>query len=194
MFLKKEIDNSVSFLKKGKSLLYPTDTVWGLGCDAFNEDAVKKIYEIKNRNYSKSMILLVESMNRLSELVGKIPDFTKKIIYENFVRNKKPITIVYEVQKNIKYDFLVEKPKRTLAVRLTHDFFCTCLIKNLNRPIISTSANLSGFDSPESFYDINPYILGKIDYSVNIRRKERAFYKNSMILKILSDKIKIIRK
>ncbi|WP_341658533.1 L-threonylcarbamoyladenylate synthase [Blattabacterium cuenoti] len=189
--VEEEIERSVDILKKGKNLLYPTDTVWGLGCDAFNLQAIKKICEIKNRNLSKSMIVLVESMDRLHQLVGKIPHFTKKIILDNFIKNEKPITIVYENTKKIASNFF--RQDNTLAVRLTHDPFCICLIQNLDRPIISTSANLSGFVTPKSFSEINPFILNKTDYVVNFRREEKVNYRSSSIIKIVSNQIKILR-
>ncbi|WP_185860867.1 L-threonylcarbamoyladenylate synthase [Blattabacterium cuenoti] len=186
-----EIEKSVDILKKGKSLLYPTDTVWGLGCDAFNIQAIKKIYEIKNRNIYKSMILLVESLDRLSQLVGKISFLTKRIIVENIIKKDKPITIVYENTKKIASNFFIQD--NTLAIRLTHDPFCICLIKNLDRPIISTSANLSGLVTPKSFSEISPSILNKTDYVVNFRRKEKAKYSSSSIIKIVSNQVKILR-
>ncbi|WP_185863400.1 L-threonylcarbamoyladenylate synthase [Blattabacterium cuenoti] len=186
-----EIEKSVKILKKGKVLLYPTDTVWGLGCDAFNIQAIKKICKIKNRNIYKSMILLVESIDRLHQLVGKISFFTQKIIFDNLVKKDKPITIVYENVKKMESNFF--KPYSTLAVRLTYDPFCICLIRNLDRPIVSTSANLSGFVSPKSFSEISPSILYKTDYVVNFRREEKAIYSGSSIIKIVDNQVKILR-
>ncbi|WP_341661793.1 L-threonylcarbamoyladenylate synthase [Blattabacterium cuenoti] len=190
-YVVEEIEKSVDILKKGKNLLYPTDTVWGLGCDAFNLQAIKKICEIKNRNLSKSMIVLVESMDRLYQLVGEIPHFTKKIILDNFLKKEKPITIVYENTKKIASNFF--RKDNTLAVRLTHDPFCIGLIQNLDRPIISTSANFSGFVTPKSFSEINPFILNKTDYVVNFRREEKVNYRSSSIIKIVSNQVKILR-
>ncbi|WP_185853483.1 L-threonylcarbamoyladenylate synthase [Blattabacterium cuenoti] len=187
-----EIEKSVEILKKGKSLLYPTDTVWGVGCDAFNIQAIKKICKIKNRTFSKSMIVLVENIDRLYQLVGEITDFTRKIIVDNIEKKNKPITIVYDHVNQIASSFLRRKDN-TLAVRLTYDPFCVCLIQNLNRPIISTSANVSGFPAPKSFSEISPSILKKIDYAVNFRRKEIANYSSSSIIKIVSDQVKILR-
>ncbi|AFJ90619.1 L-threonylcarbamoyladenylate synthase [Blattabacterium sp. (Blaberus giganteus)] len=186
-----EIEKSVEILKKGKSLLYPTDTVWGLGCDAFNIQAIKKICKIKNRSIDKSMIVLVENMDRLHQLVGKVSNFTKKIIVDNLIKKNKPITIVYENTRRIASNCF--RRDNTLAVRLTYDPFCICLIRNLDRPIISTSANFSGFVSPKSFSEINPCILSKTDYVVNFRREEKAHYTGSSIIKIVSNHIKILR-
>ncbi|WP_185861420.1 L-threonylcarbamoyladenylate synthase [Blattabacterium cuenoti] len=187
-----EIKKSVDILKKGKILLYPTDTVWGLGCDAFNMQAIKKICKIKNRNIFKSMILLVESMDRLCQLVGKISFFTQTIILDNLVKQEKPITIVYDNIKKIKSNFI--RKDNTLAVRLTYDPFCIFLIRNLDKPIISTSANFSGFMTPKSFSEIHPYIIRKTDYVVNFRREEKAIYSGSSIIKVVSDhNIKILR-
>ncbi|WP_185867292.1 L-threonylcarbamoyladenylate synthase [Blattabacterium cuenoti] len=186
-----EIEKSVNILKRGKSLLYPTDTVWGLGCDAFNIQAIKKICEIKNRNIYKSMIVLVESMDRLHQLVGTISSFTKEIIIDNINKKDKPVTIIYENAKKIPSNLF--RQDNTLAVRLTYDPFCTCLIRSLDRPIISTSANLSGFISPKSFSEISPAILSKTDYIVNFRREEKAKHSASSIIKIISNQIKILR-
>ncbi|WP_185871793.1 L-threonylcarbamoyladenylate synthase [Blattabacterium cuenoti] len=186
-----EIEKSVDILKKGKNILYPTDTIWGLGCDAFNIQAIQKICEIKNRNICKSMIVLVESIDRLHQLVGKISDFTRRIIINNLVKKDKPITIVYKNTKKIASNFF--RQDNTLAIRLTYDPFCIGLIRKLDRPIISTSANFSGFMTPKSFSEINPAILSRTDYIVNFRRKEKPNYSASSIIKIVSNKVKILR-
>ncbi|WP_185858670.1 L-threonylcarbamoyladenylate synthase [Blattabacterium cuenoti] len=191
MSFDEEIEKSVDILKKGKNLLYPTDTVWGIGCEAFNIHAINKIYRIKNRNCSKSMIILVESIDRLHQLVEYVSDFTIKILIDNFEKNKKPITIVYDHIRQIASSIL--NKENTLAIRLTNDSFCSCLIQNLDKPIISTSANLSGFSSPQYFSEISPSILSQVDYAVNLRRKEKAHYRNSSIIKIVSNKVKILR-
>ncbi|WP_185851131.1 L-threonylcarbamoyladenylate synthase [Blattabacterium cuenoti] len=192
-FFYDEIEKSVKILKKGKILLYPTDTVWGLGCDAFNIKSVKKIYEIKNRCFSKPMILLVEKIDRLSKLVENIPDFIKKIILHKNQNKRKPLTIVYNNPKKIISKFLLNKKDNTLAIRLTVDPFCSALIRCLNKPIISTSANLSGDSTPKSFEEISHSILENIDYAVNFRREETSISRNSSILKIVSNKVKILR-
>ncbi|AER40507.1 MAG: threonylcarbamoyl-AMP synthase [Flavobacteriales bacterium] len=191
MSFHKEIEISVKILKKGKVLLYPTDTVWGLGCDAFNLNAIEKIYKIKNRDISKSMIVLVEKIDRLYELIERIPNLVKRIIQDNHIKRKKPITIVYDNPSKKIYNLLIRD--NTLAIRLTNDLFCNSLIKELDRPIVSTSANLSGFQNPKYFSDIHPSILSKIDYAVNFRRKEKSRYNHSSIIKIISNKVKILR-
>ncbi|WP_185883062.1 L-threonylcarbamoyladenylate synthase [Blattabacterium cuenoti] len=192
MCFQDEVDQSVKFLKNGKNILYPTDTVWGIGCDAFDINAVKKIYRIKNRSFSKPMIILVDKIDRLYELLGKkISIFTQQLILYNDQINQKPITIIYQVKKRIFDKFFYKG--NTLAIRLTHDPFCKCLIQKLNRPIISTSANISGFNTPKSFSEIAPYILSNIDYAVKLKRKEKAHHKNSQIIQILSNRIKIFR-
>ncbi|AWU45498.1 L-threonylcarbamoyladenylate synthase [Blattabacterium punctulatus] len=193
MYFYKEIEKSVKILKRGKCLLYPTDTVWGLGCDAFNLNSIEKIYKIKNRNISKSMIILVENIDRLYELIEYIPNLVKKIIQDNSIKKEKPITIVYKKPRKIVSNLLINSQDNTLAIRLTNDPFCSHLIKTLDRPIISTSANLSGFPTPKSFSEISYSILNKIDYSVNFRRREKARYNSSSILQIISNKIKILR-
>ncbi|WP_185864604.1 L-threonylcarbamoyladenylate synthase [Blattabacterium cuenoti] len=193
----KEVEISVEKLKNGKILLYPTDTIWGLGCDAFNINAIKKIYKIKNRKIYKPMILLVENIDRLYSLVGKISDFNIKIISDNIRYRKKPITIIYDHIYDKKIPNLLfsrnDYHQYSIAIRLTNDPFCAHLIKKLDKPIISTSANISGYDSPRFFYEISYDILKNVDYAVNIRRNEQSNYANSSIIKIISKKIKILR-
>lgn len=183
-----EIERSLQILKKGKILLYPTDTVWGIGCDATNELAIKNIFSLKNRNLLKAMIVLVDSIYKLSELV-KIP----KIAFELIKKIKRPLTIVYQNPIGV-CNLLLSKDK-TLAIRLTNDPFCNFLIKKFGKPLVSTSANYSGEITPLSFDQIDKNILNKVDYVVNIRRKEKAFYKNSFIIKFLKcGKLEILRK
>ncbi len=189
----KEIERSVYILKNGKSLLYPTDTVWALGCDAFNKQAINNIYKIKYRDLSKTMILLVDNIYRLYELVGDISPFIKKVILYNLKQKTQPITVVYRVKNNKIFRNLIKKNDNTLAVRVTYDPFCIRLIKKLDKPIISTSANLSGFSSPKSFKEINSYIIKNIDYAVNYKRYKQSIYNHSKIIKIFSKKIKILR-
>lgn len=183
-----EIEKSLKILKKGQILLYPTDTVWGIGCDATDELAIKNIFTLKNRSLFKAMIVLVDSLSKLSELV-KVP----KIAFELIEKNKRPLTIVYQNPKRVSK--LLLSQDNSLAIRLTNDPFCKLLIKKFGKPLVSTSANYSGGITPLSFDQIDKNILNKIDYVVNIRRQEKAFYKNSFIIKILEcGKLEILRK
>ncbi|WP_185877501.1 L-threonylcarbamoyladenylate synthase [Blattabacterium cuenoti] len=193
---KNELYNSIDVLMQGKIILYPTDTVWGIGCDAFNLNSIENIYRIKKRDKYKPMILLVDSINRLQNIVGPISDFIKKIVIYDCKKNKKPITVIYDkiYKSNVISKYSRVNWNNELAVRLTYDLFCINLIKKLNRPIISTSANLSGYVTPRSFSEINKRILKKVDYIVNLRRNEKSIFYESTILKIVSNKIKVIRK
>lgn len=196
MFFKTEIEKSIKILKKGKVLLYPTDTIWGLGCDPFNINAIKNIYKIKKRRTDKNIILLVDEITRINYIIGKkVPFFIKEFILVNKIKKNKPITIIYDINKKNKLPKFFTKGKNTVAIRVTHDLFCSCLIKKLDKPIISTSANISGFSSPICFSEINLLILKNADYVVNIRRKEKSKYRNSKIIQFLSSKkIKILRR
>ncbi|WP_317168512.1 L-threonylcarbamoyladenylate synthase [Blattabacterium cuenoti] len=185
-----EIEQSVKILNQGKSLLYPTDTVWGLGCDPFNIQAVKKIYKIKNRKLFKPMIILVENINRLHDLITFIPNKLMKLLEQNI---NKPMTIIYDNPRKIISNCIFIKHDKTLAIRITMDTFCYNLIKNLDKPLISTSANLSGDPTPKSFSEIHPSILNKIDYAVNFRRQEKSMYNESSIIKLVSNQITILR-
>lgn len=187
-----EIKKSLKILKLGKILLYPTDTVWGIGCDATNELAIKNIFLLKNRSYLKPMIILVDSITKLSELV-KIPPQAVQLIKQI----QKPLTIVYQNPNPIlgKVSKLLLSEDNTLAIRLTKDFFCKLLIQKFGKPLVSTSANYSGSVTPLSFNDINTNLLNKIDYIVNIRREEKALYRNSCIIKFLKcGKLEVLRK
>lgn len=186
-----EIEKSLEILKTGKILLYPTDTVWGIGCDATNELAIKKIFHLKNRNIFKTMILLVDSIFQLSKLV-KIPTQAIKLIKTI----KRPLTIVYQNPKNpIGVSKVLISQDQTLAIRLTKDLFCKVLIQKFGKPLVSTSANYAGQITPLSFDQIDKNLFQQIDYVVNLRRQEKAFYKNSFIIKFLkSGKLEILRK
>lgn len=185
-----EINISLKILKLGKLLLYPTDTVWGIGCDATNEVAIKNIFKLKNRSHFKAMIVLVDSITKLSELV-KIPPHAIQLIKQI----QKPLTIVYQDPIWGKVSKLLLSQDNTLAIRLTKDLFCKLLIQKFGKPLVSTSANYSGSLTPLSFDEINKNILNKIDYIVNIRRQEKALYRNSCIIKFLKcGKLEVLRK
>ena len=136
-------------LKSGGIILYPTDTIWGIGCDATDDKAVMRIFELKNRDQNKPLIILVESEKRLQDLV-EVP----AIAWDIMDLSEKPITIVYDAPKGISKNLLAEDD--SIGIRLVKDEFCKRLISKLNKPIVSTSANFSGEKSPKSFADISP--------------------------------------
>ncbi len=173
-------------LDKGKTILYPTDTVWGIGCDASNEKAVAKIYEIKQREESKSLIVLVSSLNMLKKYV-RVPKKAIELIKET----TKPTTIIYKNPKNVAEN-IINKKDNTLAIRIVKDDFCRKLIKKFRKPIVSTSANISGEVTPKSFSEISQPILSSVDYVVNLR-ENKISTKSSTILKIDGEDIIVIR-
>ncbi len=138
------MEKSLEMLKNGGVILYPTDTIWGIGCDATNVEAINKIFEIKKREKTKSMIILVENERRLQDLVD-VPEMAWQIID----LSEKPVTIVYENPKNLPKEILAEDG--SIGIRLVKDDFCRKLISKLNKPLVSTSANFNGDKSPLKF-------------------------------------------
>lgn len=182
-----EIETTLEHLKKGNIILYPTDTTFGLGCDATNSDAIKKIYQIKNRSDSKSLIILVESERRLQQLV-KVPDVAWDLI--DFA--EKPITIIYDNPKNLPSELIASD--NTIAIRLTKDDFCKKLISKLNAPLVSTSANISGEQSPKKYSDISQKIKTEVDFIVPDCKTFTPKYEASTIIKLSANGlVKIIR-
>lgn len=187
--MKIELDKALEVLKAGGIILYPTDTIWGIGCDASNEEAVKKIYEIKKRSDQKSLIALVESDIRLERTVEEVPVMAWDLIDYS----EKPVTIIYDAPKGIAPSAV--NIDNSLGIRIVKDLFCKKLIQGLNRPIISTSANISGEKQASCFAEISEEIKNSVDHIVNLRQDERAENQSSMIIKLdRSGLIKIIRK
>ena len=178
--IKEELSFSEQTLKAKKIILYPTDTVWGIGCDATNEAAVAKIYKIKNREESKSLVILVSSLHMLKKHVS----VSNKIL-ELLTKITKPTTIIYENPKGIALN-AISKKDNTVAIRIVQDEFCRKLIKRMGVPIVSTSANISGKPTPKSFTEIEKPILNSVDYIVNLHQ-DRIATKSSTILKIKKD-------
>ena len=187
MINNKLIKKSLSSLKKSDIILYPTDTVWGIGCDATNEEAVKKIYKIKQREESKSLIILVASVDMLRNYVENIP---KKAI-DILKRTTKPTTIIYSNPKGLASNTIASD--NTIAIRIPQSEFCIQLIKEFGKPIVSTSANVSGEPTPKSFSEISEAILKNVDYVVNLQQ-DKVSEKSSTILKLREDgEVEIIR-
>lgn len=164
--MKTELENAIEVLEKGELILYPTATVWGIGCDATNPNAVEKIYKLKNRTSNKALICLVSGIEMLKEyLEDSIPLKALEIIRES----EQPITIIYSNPKGIARNLVLED--NTLAVRIAKDDFCRELIKNFEKPIVSTSANISGHHTPKAFEQIDSEIAKGVDYIVNLYRE-----------------------
>lgn len=185
--MKQDIDKSLITLKKGGTLLYPTDTVWGIGCDATNTDAVKKIYALKKRTESKTMICLVSDYKMLQNYINDIPKLADNIL--NYITE--PTTIIYDKPIHIAKNLIAEDG--SIAVRIVKEGFAHQLIKKLNKPIVSTSANIANNPAPKSFEEIPSAILKGVDYVVNLPH-EKKDVKPSAIIKLSNDgTIKIIR-
>lgn len=183
-----EVNKAVQILKQGGIILYPTDTIWGIGCDATNSDAIKRIYQLKQREESKSMICLVSEFNMLNKYVEAIPE----VAYDILKHTNNPTTLIYDRPIHIAENIISDD--NTLAIRIVNHAFCNQLIKKLRKPIVSTSANISNNPSPKSYSEISTEILKGVDYVVNLDRKKKST-KASSIIKLNSDgMVKIIRK
>lgn len=181
------INTAVDFLKKGHTIIYPTDTIYGLGCDATNYDAVEKINALKERDPSKSLIVLVDSFQMLESIIEEVPDMAWEVLKVN----KKPLTIIYDRPKNVAEN--VVSSANTLAVRVTNDPLCRSMIRKLRKPIVSSSANLSGEPSPVHFSDISEKLKSQVDHIMDIPLVHKDI-KPSSIMQISSNGIiKIIR-
>ncbi len=187
--LDQELTNALAALHSGGTILYPTDTVWGIGCDCTNERAVDKIFKIKKRDSLKSLVLLVDNDARLLRYVKTVPEMA----WELMQYSEKPLTIVYPEGKNVAKNMI--GPDKSIAIRVTSDLFCKKLITVFDNGLVSTSANISGNASPENFSDIDEEIISAVNYVVNLRQEERTPASPSSIIKIgLKGEIQIIRK
>jgi L-threonylcarbamoyladenylate synthase len=174
----KEISAALETLQKGGIILYPTDTIWGLGCDATNEDAVSKIYSIKQRRDEKSMLILLDDAEKLHDYVRQVPDIAWNLIEVA----DKPLTLIYPGAQNLAENLIAEDG--SIGIRIVRDEFCRKLINRFRKPIVSTSANVSGMPWPPNFQKIDRNILKLADYIVNLRQKEEARGKPSGIIKL----------
>lgn len=184
-----DIKGSLDILRAGGVILYPTDTIWGLGCDPTNESAIDRIFEIKSRGENKSLIILADGLPMVERYVTEIPE----IVYELAEVSDSPLTIIYPEGKNLAAGVYGED--HSVAIRICHDEFCRELISRFRKPIISTSANFSGKASPANFSEIDKSLIGKVDYTVNHRQNDRSKGTASPVIKVNYDgTIKIIRK
>ncbi|MCH2021294.1 MAG: threonylcarbamoyl-AMP synthase [Saprospiraceae bacterium] len=161
-----QIPELISTIEKGGLILYPTETIWGIGCDATNEKAISKLNKLKKRSADKNYILLVDNIDLLSQYISYIPPKARNLI-EYF---SKPLTIVYDQPKNIPDSLLADDG--SIAIRVTSDPFCKTLVNRLAKPIVSTSANISGSPFPTSFDDIEPLIKEGVDVIAEYRQNE----------------------
>lgn len=186
--MKNEIKNAIEVLRQGGVILYPTDTIWGLGCDATNENAVQRIYSIKKRAESKSMLVLIDSDAKLQAYVEVVPDMAWDLI----ALTDKPLTIIYPGAKNLASNLISEDG--TIGIRVTSEMFSKTLCERFRKPIVSTSANISGEKAPSCFEEISPEIIEAVDYVVNFRQEDTTPAKASSIIKLgVGNEIEIIR-
>ena len=186
--MREEIENALATIKKGGLILYPTDTVWGIGCDATNPEAVEKVFKLKQRSDQKALICLVNDFKMLNQYVENVPE----VAYDILKYAQKPTTIIYDQPIRVAENLVAED--NSLAIRVTKDKFCQTLIQKLRKPLVSTSANISGQKTPQSFAEIDPLILEGVDYIVNLRHEKKTG-KPSAIIKLKNDgSVKVIRK
>ena len=175
-------------MREGGVILYPTDTVWGIGCDATNEDAVRRVYEIKQRQDSKAMLVLVDSSVKVDFYVRDVPE----VAWDLIDLADKPLTIIYSGARNLAANLLAEDG--SVGIRVTNEDFSKHLCQQFRKAIVSTSANISGQPSPKNFSEISEEVKSAVDYIVGYRQEEMSNPKPSSIIKL--DKggvIKIIR-
>lgn len=180
--------DAINAIKEGKTILYPTDTIWGIGCDATNEEACRRIKAIKKRPDTKSFIVLVDSFPMLERY---IPDF-HEVCYDLIDLATKPLTIIYPAAKGLAPSVLAEDG--SVGIRLTSDPICRKLIQQSRKPIVSTSANLSGDNIPKSFNEIHPDIKSGVDVIVEERLDDKCSQPSQIIKIDLDGSVKIIRK
>ncbi|MDR2854093.1 MAG: threonylcarbamoyl-AMP synthase [Prevotellaceae bacterium] len=184
-----DIKNCLAVLRTGGVILYPTDTIWGIGCDATNEAAVHRVFEIKQRQDSKALVLLADSATRIANYVEEVPD----IAYDLIEVADKPLTIVYPNARNIAQAAVAND--NSVAFRVPADAFCSKLCAMLRKPVVSTSANISGAQSPANFSEIADEIKEKVDYIVKFRQDENGKSLPSSIIKLDKGNVfSIIRK
>lgn len=186
--MREDISKAIEVMNAGGIILYPTDTIWGLGCDATNEEAVQKIYDLKQRTDSKALIVLIDNAVKLNYYLQEMPDLAWDLIEVA----DKPLTIIYDQARNVAPNLLADDG--SLAIRVTNETFSNELCKRFRKAIVSTSANISGQNSPANFNEISEDIKNGVDYIVKYRQEEFSKNKASGIIKLGNGgQIKIIR-
>lgn len=184
-----DIKKALEVLKNGGIILYPTDTIWGIGCDATNENAVQRIYQIKKRADSKSMLVLMENPALLDRYVDEVPEIAWDLIDVSTT----PLTVIYPGAKNLAKNLVADDG--SIGIRFTKEAFTTQLLKRFRRPLVSTSANISGEKSPAVFAEISDEIKNQVDYIVEYRQNDNTPAQPSSIIKLgTGGQIEIIRK
>ena len=198
---KEDLQAAVKVLREGGIILYPTDTIWGIGCDATNEEAVRKIYALKQREDTKSMLVLLDGAGKLQGYVQEVPDAAWTLleavapVKEKDLRpeaEQRPLTIIYPGAKNLAKNLIAEDG--SVGIRITNELFSKALCEQLHRPIVSTSANISGQATAKTFREIAEEIRNGVDYVCQYRQKDTTPKKPSSIIKVnLDNSFQIIR-
>ncbi len=184
-----DIKKALEVLKNGGIILYPTDTIWGIGCDATNENAVEKIYKIKKREDSKSMLVLMENPALLERYVDDVPEIAWDLVEVATT----PLTVIYPNAKNLAKNLVADDG--SIGIRFTKEAFTTQLLQRFRKPLVSTSANISGEKSPAFFDEISEDIKNQVDYIVEFRQNDTTPANPSSIIKLgAGGRIDIIRK
>jgi len=186
--IKTEIYNALQIIKKGGIILYPTDTVWGIGCDATNSQAIKRIFTLKKRTETKSMIALVNSDKMLYQIFDEIPENAFQI----WNLSEKPTTIILDNPKNVATEIIAKN--NSIGIRMVKEPFCYNLINQMKKPMVSTSANISSESTPRFFSEINTEIITGVDYVVNLYRDKQTNSPSTILKLTLDNQISIIRK
>ncbi len=179
--LRDEVVKALRVLQEGGIILYPTDTIWGIGCDATNTEAIKKIYALKQRDEAKSMIILLDTENKLESYIQEVPS----IAYELIEYAENPLTLVMPGAKNISPALI--SADGSVGVRVAKHDFCQQVIQRLRKPLVSTSANISGRPSPQNFGQIEQEIIDGVDYVVDLEQHELEQKKPSTIMRLNPD-------
>lgn len=193
MTREQDIKNAVEVLRRGGVILYPTDTVWGIGCDATNAEAVKRVYDIKQRDDSKALICLVDSDARLQRYVRNVPDVAWQLIDSLKEGDVKPTTIILDGAVNLASNLIAEDG--SIALRITQEPFSKELCYRFQKALVSTSANISGQPAAQNYCDIAPELLEAVDYVCWTRRQEHKPHQPSSIIRLRQNgEVTIIRK
>lgn len=175
-----EVNKCCDLLKEGKVIIYPTDTIWGIGCDATNYDAVEKIYKVKERSKGKGLIVLVDSIEMLKDYVNNLPPIAPDIIRAA----KNPLSVIYSESKGLAKNVSSDS---SICIRVVDNDFCKALIAKLGRPITSTSANLAGDKAPSIYVEISEHIKSSVDYVVQLYHDVLTKPKASTIIRLYED-------
>ena len=183
---KADLDKALEVLRNGGIIVYPTDTVWGIGCDATNAEAVKKIYRLKQREDSKSMLVLLDSSAKLNYYIADIPETAWQLLEATEEEEEtKPLTLIYPNARNLAENLIAEDG--SIGIRITREPFSKALCERLRHPIVSTSANISGHPTAHFFHEIEKEILDGADYVCLFRREDDCPHEPSSIIKVNND-------